>query len=237
MSSFYEEDEASADPTSATIRRGSHFGLLWLWTLSVLLLASLSVGCGGPASTPTAATVPSVPDTDDTAPQVLFYDLDYANWSRFPVGTQVKRKSVTSSPKATASTTSVETLTLKEVTDGAVVVVRQNTTQRSDGSYHVVNPPEERKYPRSFAIPSGMTAEDFSKPSRGARKDGEETGTVAGTSYRAVVYTWEDQTESGKMSVRVWLSDDIPGRIVKQEMKVPALENTTSDEVIEVKKP
>jgi hypothetical protein len=39
------------------------------------------------------------------------------------------------------------------------------------------------------------------------------------------------------MEVRVWLSDDMPGRIVKQVMKQPALKNTTIDEVIEIQKP
>ena len=204
--------------------------------LALLSGLAVAVGCGGPTPTTTAVALEDAP-APPTAPPVLFHDLDYANWRRFPVGTQVKRKSVTSAKKAAGSTTSVETFILKEVTDREVVVVRQNTTTRSDGSYHAVNPPDQRKHPRSFAIPPGMSAEDFSKPSRAAKKAGEEVLMAAGAAYKATVYAWADQTESGTMNIRVWLSDDMPGRIVKQEMTVAALGNTTIDEVIDVRIP
>ena len=82
-----------------------------------------------------------------------------------------------------------------------------------------------------------MSAEDFSKPARAAKQSGEEAVTVLGKTYRTTVYTWADNTEAGKMEVRLWLSEDMPGRIVKQVMTVAALKNTTVEEVIEVRVP
>lgn len=202
-------------------------------TATALVCVAGLAGCSRPAA-PVVPVVASVPEPTDTSGLPRFDSLDYANWKRFPVGTVVKRRSVSSSEKGTASTTSVETFTLKELTDREAVVERQNTTERSDGSFRAENPPDSRRYARQFPIPAGMSAEDFSKPSRAAKKSGEETLTVLGKDYKTTRYSWSDSTEAGKMEVQVWLSEDMPGRIVKQVMKVPALENTTVEEVIEV---
>jgi hypothetical protein len=164
-------------------------------------------------------------------------NADYANWSRFPVGTVVRRKAVTSSETGTGTTTSVETFTLKSLTDAEAVVERQNTTERSDGSYRAENPPEPRTYPRQFALPPGMTAADFARPALAAEPAGEETITVLGKAYKASVFTWTDGTESGPMHVKVWLSDEVPGRILRQTMTLPKLKNKTEDEVIEIRRP
>lgn len=200
-----------------------------------LVLLGIAAGCGSPAAPAVAVAVAVVEPPIDPTTQPMFDNLDYASWKRVPVGTRVKRKSVASSETSRVSTTTVETFTLKEVTDQEVVIERQNVTERSDGSYRTTHPPEPRKYPRQFRIPAGMTAEDFAKPARMAKKVGEEAVTVQGKSYATIVYAWTDSTEAGKMHVRVWLSEEMPGRIVKQEMKVPALKNTTLEDVIEVK--
>src|SRR5262245_12094479 len=205
-----------------------------LIAMPAVLLLVLASGCGCTADKPAPAAAANTPVVQ-TGP--MFDDLDYANWKRFPVNTTVQRKSVISSEANTSTVTSVETLALRKVTDSDIEVSRQNTTERNDGSYRAVNPAEVRRYPRQFAIPTGMTAEDFRKPSRSAKQVGEETVTVLGKDYKSTVYAWTDHTEVGPLEVRVWLSDDMPGRIVKQVMKQPTLKNTTIDEVIEVKIP
>ena len=205
--------------------------LIALPALPLLVLAS---GCGCSVDKPApvaAANTPAVP----TGP--MFDDLDYANWKQFPVGTTVKRKSAITTEVSTSVVTSFETLGLRKVSDREVEVSRQNTTERNDGSYRAVNPTEERRYPRQFAIPKGMTVEDFGKPSRSAKLAGEETLTVLGKEYKTTVYTWTDSTEAGPLEVRVWMSDSMPGRIVRQEMKQPTLKNTTIEEVIEIQIP
>jgi hypothetical protein len=216
--------------TSATMRS--------VLTGVVLLAVTAAVGCGGSGPAPPAAPPsPAEPTADPSAAGPTFDSLEYANWKRFPVGTMVRRKAVTSAEGAAGTTTTVETLTLQRVTDSEVVVERQNTTERSDGSYRAVNPPELRKFPRRFAIPNGMTADDFTKPARSAKPAGEETLTVLGKPYKTTLYTWQDSTEAGPMAVKLWLSDELPGRVAKQTMTVEKLKSTTVEEVIELKAP
>lgn len=196
-----------------------------------ILISFMTLGCS-PSNPPAVVSLPP-----DTSSLPRFDDLDYKNWKRFTVGTMVKRKSVTSSQSGTASTTSIETYTLKSLDEISCVVERQNTTERSDGSYKAVNHPEQRTYNRQFPIPEGMTADDFAKPSRNAKKSGEETLTVLGKEYKCMLYTWDNSTEAGKMKIQLWLSDEMPGRIVKQVMKVDSIKSSTIEEVVEVKTP
>lgn len=206
--------------------------------IPVIPLLALSAGCGGNAEKPAPATTGPAPEPAPAGPSgPMFDDLDYANWKRFPVGTTVKRKSVTSSEGSAVTVTTVETFTLKGLNDQHAEVSWQNTTERSDGSNRAENPPSVRKIARQFPIPNGMTADDFNKPSRKARPAGEETVTVLGKPYKAVVYAWTDSTEAGPLDVKVWLCDEIPGRIVRQEMRQAGLKNTTVDEVTELTVP
>jgi hypothetical protein len=206
------------------------------FTAAFLLSAALAAGCSRPAPAPAVPGIAAVPEPPDTSSLPLFDSPDYANWKRFPVGTMVKRKSVTTKENTEGGSSSVETLTLKEVNDKEVVVERQNTSERVNGE-RTANPPELRRFPRQFRIPAGMTAEDFSKPSRNAKKAGEEDLTVLGKSYKTTCYTWTDQNEAGKMPIKVWLSDEMPGRIVKQLIVIPDIQNKTVEEVIELRKP
>src|SRR5262249_55661852 len=184
-----------------------------------------TLGCQGqsaPVPAPAAVPASAAPAPDD---RPTFENLDYANWKTFQVGTVVKRRSATRI--GANETVSVETFKLLEVNDHEVVIERQNTTERSDGSYKKVNPPERRTYPKSFKIPSGMTAEDFQKPALAAKETGVETVMVCGKPVRAKVFEWTDRVESGVMPITVWLSDEVPGRIVRQEMRVPAIKSHT----------
>ena len=157
---------------------------------------------------------------------------DYANWSRFPIGTTVIHRSVTE--RGQAQTISTETFRLSELNDGELVVERQNTTERNDGSYRAVNPPEPRRYKKAFSLPAGMTEDDFKKPSLNAKRTGEDTIDVLGTKYKTHVYQWKEHSEVGDMNVTVWYSDEMPGRLVKQQIVIPSTETTTTDTLIEV---
>lgn len=223
----------------------------------LVLLLSVSVmnfGCGGSSDKAAAGTpgdqkaIVAEPDCADcpnkepathapiaegAASGDIFQNLDYANWKQFKVGTIVRRKSVTTSVNGPQVVTSVNSFQLLNITDKLIEVSRQNTTDRGDGTPAKVNPGTTFRYPKQFAIPSGMSAEDFSKPALKAKKSGEEEVTVLGKKYKTVVYKWVDATEAGPMDVTAWLCEEIPGRIVKQMMKQPAT-NTTIEDVIEI---
>ncbi len=202
--------------------------------ISLALVVVCTAGCGGSSAPPApgAGAVTVAPSAAPAGP--MFDTLEYANWKRFPVGTTVKRKSVTSTERSTNKVTSVNTYTLRTVGADVIEVTRQNTTDRGDGTAPAVNPGETNRFNRQFAIPNGMTADDFNKPSRKAKVTGEEDVTVLGKKYKATVYSWSDSTEAGPLEVKLWLSEEMPGRIVKQVMKQSTLANTTNEEVVEV---
>ena len=190
------------------------------------------IGCGSSSPPPApVAAAPAVAAADD---RPLVDDPDYQNWKAFPVHTTVTRKKV--SRNEHDSVTEVLTLRLVEVTAAKVVVESQVTVERPNAR-PVMNPPTKREYPARFRLPPGMTAEQFQKPSLKAKASGEETLTVGGKAYRAAVFTWEDATEAGPMPNKLWQSDAMPGRLVKQQMSVAKVGNTTTEEVVAVTVP
>jgi hypothetical protein len=188
----------------------------------------IAIGCGKEVSQTAAA--PSGEPAMPPGPVIL--NRDFANWSRFPIGTIVKIKSVTL--KGDLHVTSIDTLKLLEKSDTELVVERQNTTERNDGSLGAVNPPERRSYRKSFALPHGMSEADFDKPSLIAKSVGKETVEILGKKYEADVYTWADQTEAGPLDIKLWWSDEMPGRLLKQTMKLVKGDKTTNHSVIEL---
>lgn len=204
---------------------------------SILLCAALAaVGCGGPAQQPPpAAAQPAVPAPSSPAADLPVADnQDYANWKRFKVGTAVTRKKVVKNSTSSLAETTV--VRLAELTDAKAVVEMQVTVERP-GEPATVNPAMRLEYPAAFRVPPGLTAEQMGLPSLKAKKTGEETVKAAGKEYPATVYEWQDATEAGPMPNKAWLSDAIPGRLVRLESKVAGVGNSTTEEVVEVKVP
>jgi len=96
------------------------------------------------------------------------------------------------------------------------------------------NPIEEVRFPSQFELPQGMTEEYFQQPSLKAKKTGEEEMEVAGVKIKADGYEWTESNETGPMQVKLWRSNDIPGRIVRQEMLIEASQTKTLEEIREV---
>jgi hypothetical protein len=204
-------------------------------SLFVPLCAALAaVGCGGPAQQPPpVAAQPALP-APSAADLPVADSPDYANWKRFKVGTTVTRKKVVANKTDAVTETTV--LRLVELAATKAVVEQQVTVVRSVGPPKV-NPAMRLDYPATFRVPPGLTAEQMSQPSLKAKKSGEETVKAAGRDYPATVYEWQDSTEAGPMTNKAWLSDAVPGRLVRVESKVTGVGNSTTEEVIEVQVP
>ena len=190
-----------------------------------ILLASLAgvAGCGPRPVTPAPSAVPAAPVGE------VVENPEYANWSRFPVGTTVTRRAV--ARRGDAETVSVEQTRLVTADGQSITLERRGTTTRSDGSLDRVNPPDARVVAKSFALPSGMSAADFAKPNPRAKLAGTEDIEVAGKRDTASIYQWEDGTEAGPMRVRVWFAPEFPGRVLKQSMTVDGTATTTTETV------
>ena len=138
----------------------------------------------------------------------MFDNLDYANWKRFPIGTMVKRKSVTSSE--------IEFRDGHQRGDAHAAQGRPTARSRSRARTRPSgatgrSSPSTRPMPGrsrgSSRIPKGMTAEDFSKPSQSAKPAGEEVLTVLGKEYKTTSTPGPIRPRPARMEVRVWLSE------------------------------
>ena len=166
----------------------------------------------------------------DAGPAVVH--PEYANWNRFPVGTQVTRFRVVSNETGEVKVTTV--LTLSEKSEYHVEVVSQVNVIRT-GEQLQENPPETTRFPASFALPKGLTEEYFQLPSMKAKKTGEESMDVHGKTVKAELFEWTESNETGPMTVKLWRSDQVPGRIVRQEMLIEASQTKTIEELTSVK--
>lgn len=154
---------------------------------------------------------------------------EYANWSRFPVGIVVVRKKVVTNESETVWVTT--TLRLTEKTTEKVVVESQVTVDRP-GNPLEQNPRLTVGFPATFPLPKGLRLEQFSLPSLKAKQTGEETRQACGHDYQTQLFTWEEVNENGPMAIQLWRSDDIPGRMLRQEIN--GRKHLSVEEVVEI---
>jgi len=224
-------------------------GARCLFLGSMLLAAT---GCGGEdpraaqaSLTGTAATASGAKaapgGTSENEPQAgggeVLDNLDYQSWKPFKPGTIVVRKKESKNENGWVKETT--TLTLKQVTDEKVFIESQITVERPNEPAKV-NPPFEISHSARFTVPKNMKKEQFNKPSLRAVEVGEESIKVAGKTYKARLFTWEDQTEAGPMPQKIWLSQEVPGRFLKQASAVTKNKTQrieTNEELVEIKLP
>jgi hypothetical protein len=157
----------------------------------------------------------------------------FANWSKFPVGTQVTIKSTTTMKgKLTANVTTTTTLAKK---DAKAVVIRK--------AFKVEGQPEphpddfvETTIKRDFPVLPGADASKIGKPA-GRPMDKSEQVELLGKKYETEVYESRGSTEAGPMTTKTWTSLEIPGQVVKSVSEVKAVEKFTVDEVVSIKIP
>ncbi len=156
----------------------------------------------------------------------------YKSWARHPAGTSVTLKSVTTTQGVTIVTTKKTTL-VKLTDEGAVL----ETVMTSDATgKEVESPPQTYVQRRMFPMFAGVKKEDIGKPP-GSSTRGEETVKLAGKEFKATWFDSKGRVESGETFTRTWMSDEVPGRLLKAVTKVPDADNMTTVELIEVKAP
>ncbi len=157
----------------------------------------------------------------------------YRSWARHPVGTAVTHKSVTTTDGPTIVTTTTTTL----VELSAAKAVLETTTISNATGDTVEGPPLRYNQKRMFPLFPGVKKEDIGKPS-GAIAKGEETLTLGGIAYQAEWFDSKGRTDAGETFTRTWMSDEVPGKLLKAVTRVPAAENTTTTvEMVEIKRP
>jgi len=207
----------------------------FLTLLVVAIGASALMGCGdqtGAAAIAQGSAKKELPPPVSSDSLPLVDHPEYVHWSQFPVGTAVvRKKEVTNDHGAVRVTTKVR---LAEKTAEKVVVETQVTVDRLNGTPEE-NPPFNAEFVAKFRLPSSVKLEQFSLPSLRAKPAGEETRAACGREYRAEVFTWEERNETGPMSVKLWRSNEVPGRMIRQEIEGHM--HHSVEEVVEISVP
>lgn len=162
-------------------------------------------------------------------PADLIENPEYHRWNKFPVGTTVTRRMVTDSAKTEGKTITTFIIKLKSKTDDDLTVETQAKTEYSDGRV-MDNPPLTSRVPRRIMLPEGIDKAQWGKLIGNA----EETLTVLGKSYKCVRNESTGTTDAGKLLQTVWSSEEMPGVLVKSLTLVPAVEETTTIDVVEL---
>ncbi len=195
---------------------------------SLLFIVSslLFIGCTGSSSSTPQGYV--APESKDELP--LVDHPEYTHWSKFPVGAfSIRKKTVTNSYGSVYVTTKIS---LAEKTDEKVVVEQQVTVVRPEVTNE--NPPQQMEFPAKFRLPKSVELEAFNLPSRKAKLVGEEIREEAGASYPCSLFEWEESNEAGPMNIKLWRSDEVPGRLVREETLIHSDGSTTLELISEV---
>ena len=182
-------------------------------------------GCDSPKL---SIVVPATSLAAESLPKIAH--PEYVNWSQFAEKSFVVRKRTISNSGGAVVVTTKMWLDKKD--SNAVSVGSQVTVERPNEPA-VENGDDFVKYPATFGLPIGMDEKKFYLPSAKAKETGKEVVTVGEKSVEATVYEWEESNETGPMTVKLWRSEAMPGKIVRQEFFTKSTETKTLEEVID----
>ena len=197
-------------------------------------LGCMIVGCvaffGCDVGKPANAIVylPEVSVVDESLPRVTH--PEYANWSQFAEKTFVVRKRVVSNAGGSVLVTTKMWLEKKDA--DSVSVGSQVTVERPNEPI-VENDDDIVRYPATYRLPKGLDAASFDQPSAKAKETGTEVIQIGDKKLQTRIFEWEERNETGPMTVKLWRSYEIPGKIVRQEMFTKSTETKSVEEVTE----
>jgi hypothetical protein len=170
-----------------------------------------------------------------TPAQETIENPEFAAWAKFKKGTGVTIKSTTkggvTNSEVILTTTLVDVGTDKLVLETSSVVKANGMEFKGQAA--------KRDVTRTTELPKGVRKEDavIGKPP-GTTEEGTETLKIAGTELKTKWYKYSAELAGTKTQAKMWVSDDVPGRVVRSEMTTTgAFNSTTTLEVIEFKKP
>ena len=166
--------------------------------------------------------LPQVSAVDESLPRVSH--PEFANWSQFAEKSFVVRKRVISSAGGKVLVTTKMWLEKKDA-DG-VSVGSQVTVERPNEPI-VKNDDDFVSYPATYRLPKGLDAARLDQPSAKAKETGTEVVQIGDKKLQTRIFEWEERNETGPMTVKLWRSDEIPGKIVRQEMFTKSTEEVT----------
>ena len=155
----------------------------------------------------------------------------YLRWARFKPGTRVVYRETSEVPgqDKTEQQTSYQLMSVSD--DKVVVAVKVEFVEA--GGKLVANPSQEFTHAHRFELPAGAKAEDYDRP-KGATAAPDETVELLGQKFACKVYKSTGRYESGPTATTTWLSDQVPGGLLRTVVVASPNNKTTTTVVSEL---
>ena len=159
---------------------------------------------------------------------------EFASWSKFKKGTTATLKMTTTAANNTSEI--LMTTTLVEVGADKLVVETSTVTKFNGMEFKAA---AKRDVTKTIKLPDGVKKDD-AKGGKvpGTYEEGTETLKIGGTEIKTKWYKAKAEVAGNKTESKTWMSDEVPGSLVKMETTTtgPAA-GTLKMELIEFKKP
>jgi len=195
--------------------------VVFAWIVTV----AVSGGCDVSGKYPPVAVDPAPPAVEGA----MVPTPQFVHWDQFPVDTQVTRRKTVTNPDGSITVTTTQRLI--EKTDKKITVQQQKMVDRPEGRTEF--PAQDLVFAAAFRLPPNLTEEQFALPALKAKSTGRETIEVAGQTYDAEVFEWEEANEAGPMPIKIWRSNAVPGQILREEMLTQSINQVSTEEVVE----
>lgn len=161
---------------------------------------------------------------------------EFLSWSKVSAKTTLTFRAT----QTTGGTTTIleQTRTLIEVRPNEVVVELGNLVTKN--GMQTIQPVRNFTVPRFVPLPKGVTPKEFAAGNPvGAKEHPPQRRKVGDVEYNVRRYTHVKDAEEGHVETTMWLSDEIPGRIVRMEVRQTrdGKMTTAVEERVGVKKP
>ena len=157
----------------------------------------------------------------------------YVGWAKEKKGTSVVVKTTTESKVNKSS--ALMTSTLLELDADRAIVETRITTDVMGMKFD--SPPTKLEIKKMIELPKGKKKGELGKP-EGLTSEGEETLKIGKTDYKTKWYKYKQTIGEIVVDGQMWISEDVPGQLVKSVTKVEGMfPSTTTMELVEVKKP
>ena len=160
-------------------------------------------------------------------------NLEYAYWAKFKAGSSSVLKM--SSEANGMKFSSTITTKLEEVKDDKLVL--EASSVNTFNGMEIKGEPMKRDVPKQLdkALPG---ADPKSGKPDGTTEEGKEKVKVGGTEYECKWYKFKQKLPAGDDEVegQIWMSEDVPGRLVKMTSKTKAGSMTMEATEVTIKK-
>lgn len=153
----------------------------------------------------------------------------FTNWAKFKAGATTTTK-MTSDVGGMKSGVTMTTKLVEVKADELTVEV---TTESEVMGMKFPSPAMKQVVKKTLEIPAGIPVPKDNKP-EGTIEEGTATLKVGNTEIKTKWYKFKSKTPAGDVEGQVWISDDVPGNLVKMVSKSDKFSSTM--ELTEFKK-